>query len=267
MNRRNSPSVGLYIFSLASIVTGVLDLVWHEFEPAHEPLQAYGDNIPGRTICAIIVACCLVAAGAAILSRKTARYGAVALGIIFCLFAVFWLPRFYWVTVYRGVHIGNFIGVFGGVCQQLFLAGGAMLVYAANEPAGSPARANAFRRGLWIIGFSSVDFGLMHLTGIQPAADFVPKWIPLGGTFWAIVTGILFLLAGLAILTGIRDVLAAWLLGLMLLLFSALILTPMTFAAPYDHTSWGGNFYNLTAVGAAWMLAEQLALRRKAVES
>lgn len=255
--------LGLYVFAISAIVTGLLDLIWGEFEAAHEPLQAFGDHVPGRTVFAYIVACCLVAAGAAILSRRTARYGAVILGIIFCIFAVFWLPRFYWVAVYRGVHIGNLIGVLGGVCQQLFLAGGAILVYASQEPAESLAQSRLVRRAVWIMGLSSVAFGLGHLTDIQPAADFVPKWIPLGGTFWAIATGILFVLAGLAILTAIRDVLAAWLLGLMLLVFSALILTPMTFAAPHDHTSWGGNFYNLTGVGAAWILADQLASRRK----
>jgi hypothetical protein len=32
--------LGVYVFGIASIASGVLDLVWGEFEPAHQPLQA-----------------------------------------------------------------------------------------------------------------------------------------------------------------------------------------------------------------------------------
>jgi hypothetical protein len=69
-------------------------------------------------------------------------------------------------------------------------------------------------------------------------------------------------LAGLAILSGILDALAARLLALMLLIFSALVLAPMVFAYPHNHIAWGGNAYNLAAVGAAWILADWLSTRR-----
>jgi uncharacterized membrane protein YphA (DoxX/SURF4 family) len=60
----------------------------------------------------------------------------------------------------------------------------------------------------------------------------IRKWIPLGATFWAVLTGIAFVLAGLAIVSGVLDVLAARLLGLMLLVFIALALVPLIFASP-----------------------------------
>ena len=87
----------------------------------------------------------------------------------------------------------------------------------------------------------------------------VPKWMPLGGNFWTVLTGIAFMLAGAAILAGILDVLAARLLALMLLIFSALVLAPPLFALPRDHVAWGSNAYNLAAVGAAWLFAESIA--------
>jgi uncharacterized membrane protein YphA (DoxX/SURF4 family) len=73
------------------------------------------------------------------------------------------------------------------------------------------------------------------------------------------VTGVCFVLAGLAILSGILDVLAAWLLGLILLSFNLTILPSFIFADPRNHVAWGGNAYNLAAVGAAWILADALA--------
>ena len=83
--------------------------------------------------------------------------------------------------------------------------------------------------------------------------------MPLGGEFWTIATGICFVLAGLAILFGIQDVLAARLLALMFLVFNAVALPPFIFANPKHHPAWGGNAYNLAAVGAAWILAESIA--------
>jgi uncharacterized membrane protein YphA (DoxX/SURF4 family) len=91
----------------------------------------------------------------------------------------------------------------------------------------------------------------------------VPKWLPFGAGFWAILTGIGFVLAGLAIVSGVLDVPAAQLLGLMLLIFNALALAPLIFVSPRDHVAWGANAYNLTAVGAAWIVADWLATRRQ----
>jgi hypothetical protein len=51
----------------------------------------------------------------------------------------------------------------------------------------------------------------------------------------------------------------AGILDLMLLVFSAFALAPLPFAAPHDHTAWGGNAYNLTVVGAALIAAKWLA--------
>jgi len=47
-----------------------------------------------------------------------------------------------------------------------------------------------------MFGLSVVDFGLAHLTGRGDVAPLVPKWMPLGGDFWTVLTGIAFVLAG-----------------------------------------------------------------------
>jgi hypothetical protein len=41
----------------------------------------------------------------------------------------------------------------------------------------------------------------------------------------------------------------------------------MIFAFPRDHVAWGGNAYNLAAVGAAWIVADWLATRQQPVKS
>jgi hypothetical protein len=36
----------IYVYGIASVAAGIMDLVWGEFEPAHQPIQAWGDHIP-----------------------------------------------------------------------------------------------------------------------------------------------------------------------------------------------------------------------------
>lgn len=49
--------------------------------------------------------------------------------------------------------------------------------------------------------------------------------------------------------------LAAWLLELMFLAFNLTILPSFILADPHDHAAWGGNAYNLAAVGSVWIFA------------
>jgi uncharacterized membrane protein YphA (DoxX/SURF4 family) len=261
--------LGVYVFGLASIAAGIMDLVWGEFEAAHQPIQALSDHIPGVKVLAYIAAIWLIAAGAAILWRATARAGAAALAVIYFIFGAFLFPRFYTAPHFLGHHPGVYIAVLAAVGQQFILVVAAVVIYASPDPHSklsgrslSPASALIAR---WTFGLCSVVFGLGHLTAVHDVAPMIPKWMPFGGAFWIVLTGIAFVLAGLAILSGILDVLAARLLALMLLIFSALILAPMIFALPHNHIAWGGNAYNLAAVGAAWILADWLATRRESM--
>ena len=113
----------------------------------------------------------------------------------------------------------------------------------------------------WIFGLSSIDFGLQHLTAITAVANtvFVPAWMPFGQAFWVVLTGTAFVLAGIAIVSRMYDVVAARLLALMFFAFSALTLIPNLVASPHDQTHWGGNAYNIIAVASAWILAEWLS--------
>src|SRR5581483_11688288 len=95
---REKFTAGMCVFAAGSIGAGVLDLIWREFEPAHQPIQALGDHIPGREVLACVAAIWLIAGGAALLLRRTQRSGAAALAAIYVIFGAFWLPRFYTAT-------------------------------------------------------------------------------------------------------------------------------------------------------------------------
>jgi uncharacterized membrane protein len=256
---------GVCMYAAGSIAAGMLDLIWRDFDAGHQPIQALGDYIPGREILAFVAGIWLVAGGGAILWRRTARGGAVALAAIYLVFGLFWLPRFYTAPHIVGFRAGVFIGLLVGVGQQLILVAAAVIVYASLSKSG-PERTRRVSLALrCTFGLASIDFGLAHMTGVQAVSSMVPKWIPFGGEFWAILTGCAFVLGGIAVLTGILDVLAARLLALMLLMFSALVLAPGALAHRQNHVPWGSNAYNLAAVGAFLLCAESILTRRRVI--
>jgi uncharacterized membrane protein len=255
--------VGIWFYGLATVVTGILDLVWGAFERSHQPIKAMAQHIPGERVLAYIAGAWLVAAGVAILSRHMEQVGAMGSAIIYLIFALFWLPRFYVMAHMFGFGIGVVIFVLGGIAAQVLLAAPAAIVYAASVPPASAWREKAAIAGRWMLGVPPILFGLGHLINLHAYAGFVPHWVPFG-TFWVVVTGMAFLLAGLAIVSGVRDVLAARLLALMLLLFEAAVEIPPVFVRPHTQEAWGGAVYNLTAIGVCWIFAEFAAGRRLA---
>jgi hypothetical protein len=111
-----------------------------------------------------------------------------------------------------------------------------------------------------MLGLPPIIFGLFHLIAIRVFASIVPHWMSFG-YFWAALTGIAFFVAGCAICSGIKDVLAARLLALMLLLFEGFVEIPPTFIHPQNQAAWAAAVYNVTAIGACWIFAEFLARR------
>lgn len=265
LNRDALSKLSIYVYGLSSAAVGVMDFIWDGFDPAHQPIQAFGDHIPGSEILAYVTAVWMIAGGAAILWRRSARTGGAALAIIYFVFAIFWLPRFYTAPHYLGFRIPVLFGVSAGFGMELIAFAGGALIYASLA-----TRSSSWPRTIvitrWIFGLCSIIFGVNHLDSVADNLGYVPQWIPLGQEFWVILTGICFVLAGLAILSRIQDVLVARLLALMFLAFNVFSLPQFIFAHPKEHAAWGGNAINLAFVGANLIFADAIASRRKQVE-
>ena len=252
--------IGVWFYGLATALTGILDIAWGEFDASHQPIKALGKNLPGQHILACVAGVWMVAAGLAILWRRSAKIGAAASAIVYLIFAAFWLPRYYAGILVYGWRIGIILGISFGLAQQLFLVAPAAIVYASTASSDSLLQRRAAIAARWMLGLPPIVFGLAHLAGIRVFASIVPKWMPFGN-FWAVLTGIAFFLAGSAICLGIMDVLAARLLALMLLLFEGLVEIPPIFIRLHNQPTWGAAVYNLTAIGACLIFAEFLASR------
>lgn len=251
--------VGVWFYGLGTALTGILDVAWGAFDVSHQPIKPLGMNLPGQHILAYVAGVWLVAAGLAILWRRSARTGAAASAIAYLIFVAMWL-----LLGYAGIHAHGWrIGLLNiafGLAQQLLLIAPAAIVYVSLTSPNALLEARTTIAARWVLGLPPIVFGSLHLMGIHLFASIVPHWMSFG-YFWAGFTGIAFILAGCAICSGIKDVLAARLLALMLLLFEFLVEIPPIFTHLHNQRTWGASVYNLAAIGACLIFAEFRASR------
>jgi uncharacterized membrane protein len=249
-----------YVFGLAVMATGAVDIAFGAFDPAEQPIQAFGDHVPGAHVFAYLVGVALVVGGALVMNRRTARVGGPIVAIVYALFCIFYLPRFFTAPAILGYHPNVYIGVLGGVCQNLIVVGAAcMLVSLASGNASSRSALDSAAR--WIFALCAIVFGSNHLLSLHGSAPFVPSWMPFGPTFWVALTGVAFIAAGLAFALRKADVLAARLMALMLVVFSVVTLLPFLIADPKMEGNWGANVYNIVAAASVWIFSDWLADR------
>jgi uncharacterized membrane protein YphA (DoxX/SURF4 family) len=248
-------NLGSRVYGLGAIALGLVGLVWGDFATVWQPIQALPFIVPHREVLAYVAATCLLSAGVAIQWRRSAPAGLLVLAILYFIFALFWLPRV--------IGYPQFFGTWSGFLEEMALVVAASVVYASLGPRDSAGPGRAALVGRSSFGICVLSFGLSHFFAIPETATMVPKWIPPGQQFWAVATGIFHLLAGIAILSGVLDLLGSRLLTLMLATFGALVWAPALFAQPQEHMVWAGNAINLALTGAAWVIADSTARHRR----
>jgi len=251
---------GVWFYAVGTALTGILNIAWGDFDASHQPVQSLGKNFAGEHLLAYAVGAWLVAAGVAMLWRRSEKIGAAASAIAYSMFVALWLPRYYAAIHALGWRIDVLLGISFGMGQQVMLVVPAAILCVSMASTDSLLLARAAVAARWMLGVPPILFGLLHLVGIRVFATIVPHWMRFG-YFWAGLTGIAFVLAGLAICSGKMDVLAARLLALMLLLFEGLVEIPPIFVRLHNQPTWGAAVYNLTAIGACLIFAEFLTSR------
>lgn len=255
MERRGFFRLGIYLYAGGAIFLGVLGLVSGDFATNWQRVTA---DVPHRLLLAYVAGTGELLAGAAMLWRRTARWGALALAGIYSIFWLLWAlhaaaaPRIWdsW---------GNFFEE-----ASLVIAGLAAFAWLSPVESGWTRRAVTIAR---LYGVCCICFGATHFIFLSGAAHFVPPWIPPGGTFWAAATGIFFWAGAVALLTGVVMRLASRLLGVMVLGFEVLIWLPwLVFGPPVwlgrlapgtqTHFLWAGNGMATVLGAAAWLVGD-----------
>jgi uncharacterized membrane protein YphA (DoxX/SURF4 family) len=104
-------------------------------------------------------------------------------------------------------------------------------------------------------------WGGAHFVYMNLTAPLVPKWLPPSQVFWGYATGVCFIAAGLAILTGVQARLAAVLLTVMIACLGLLANDRILLSGLSSHFNWSESALNLTLAGVAWVLADSLGPR------
>jgi uncharacterized membrane protein YphA (DoxX/SURF4 family) len=236
-----SVKAGRHVFGMAALGLGVIALAWHEYNGFH--LSRY---------VVYPAAAAEIFGGVAIQFSRTAKIGAVVLGIVYLAFALACVPEI--------VSKPKVYNSWGNFFEQLSIATGAAIVYARLSSAWQQDRLNRVARIL--VGICTASFCLEQAIYLQPTANFVPKWIPPTPMFWAIATTVLFAVAAVALLTNRMALLSSRLLTLMLVSFGLLVWVPRLFAGPKNPTNWSEFAETFAIAGTAWILADLLGERR-----
>jgi uncharacterized membrane protein len=254
MTAETTPTaLGWRVYGLGVMALGLVCLAWGDFDPGQPVPKAF----PDRTVLAYAAAIFMVLAGAAIEWRRIAAWGAVALAAYYALVVV--------ILMNGRVVLANLaeFGAYSGTAEQLAIAAGGLIVYAASAKLDPALSSRLTRIGQWAFAVCAVLFGGAHFFYLNLTAPLVPKWLPPSQDFWAYATGAAHIVAGLAILTRVRARLAAILLTVMYATFGVLVHAPMLLANPHDRGVWSENVLNLTLTGVAWVVADSLPRPRR----
>jgi len=244
---------GRRVYGLGVMALGMVCLAWGDFDLG----QPVPKNFPDRIALAYAAAAFMLVAGAAVEWRRTAAWGAAALTAYYALIVVILMDGRVVLA-----HYAEF-GSYSDIAEQLAIAAGGLIVYAANAKIDAALAARLTRLGQLVFGVCALLFGGAHFFYMNLTAAMVPKWLPPTQEFWAYATGIGHIAAGIAILSGVQAHLAAILLTVMFASFTPLVHAPMLLANPASYMNWTENALNLALTGAAWVVADSLSRQRR----
>jgi uncharacterized membrane protein YphA (DoxX/SURF4 family) len=246
-------ALGWRVYGLGVMALGLACLAFGAFDPG-QPVPA---NFPARTLLAYACGAFMVVAAAAVEWRRTAPWGAAAVTVYYTFFVVILMNG---RLLLRGYAV---FGTYENIAEQLAIAAGGLIVYAGAARIDAALAARLTRLGRLAFGVCALIFGGAHFVYMNLTAPLVPKWLPPTQEFWGYATGVGFIAAGVAILTGVQARLAAILLTAMLVSFALLVHEPMLLADHSTHMNWTESAENLAVIGAAWVVADSLARPRR----
>jgi len=235
-----NPHTALY--ALAAILLGAIGICFHDFALTWQPVPP---GLGARTALAYLSGLLLIVGGAAILTRRGERGGALLLAAFYGI----------WVVFLHGPIVLADPGAlykWNGVAEISFLTAGGLALF-GSSPGMRGTVATVARL---IAGSCAICFGATHLVYAPQTADFVPAWIPPGKLFWAYFTGVAYIAAGLALVSRIQARLAATLTAAMMATFVLLLHIPRVVAQPTSQ-------FELTMLAVASCLTGAALLIRK----
>jgi uncharacterized membrane protein YphA (DoxX/SURF4 family) len=249
---KTAMALGWRVYGLGVMALGTACLAFGAFDPG----QPVPNNLPAHTALAYASGAFMVLAAAAVEWRRTAAWGAAALTAYYTLFVVILMQGRLLLKDYA-VYV-----TYEDIAMQLAIAAGGLIICAMTARIDAVLAARLTRAGQLAFGVCALVFGGAHFVYMNLTAPLVPKWLPPTQVFWGYATGVGFVAAGVAIVTGVKARLAAILLTAMLAVFALLVHLSTLLADHASHWNWTEAAENLAVTGAAWVVADSLARSR-----
>ena len=245
-------------FALGLIGLGVLSLAYGDFALQWQPVPTW---VPGRTYLAYASGAFMVAAGAGLLSRRTAaRASAVLFVYLLLWFLLLKLPP----TVMAPLVEVNWLGL--GEIAMIVAAGWVLFATDREQRDSSNVTFATDERGMriarYLFALALIPVGLSHFVYAPQTLGFVPAWLPFRSG-WAYLGGAGHIAAGLGVLFGVLPRLAATLEAAMIGVFTALVWVPLVAASPTSQLQWTGLVVSWTIGAAAWVVAGSLPSKQR----
>jgi uncharacterized membrane protein len=248
---------GMVVFALTMIGLGVLGLSTGDFTPVWAPVPK---GAPIREWLVYLTAVISLVCGAGLPWRRTA---VPAAGLLLAALVI-WLLRFRVPNLFLAPASQD---SWSGLGETAVIVAGAWVVFAGLTPDWGSQRfrwatgETGLRIARTLFGVAMIIFGEAHFRYLEETAGLVPGWLP-WPLAWACFTGGAYILAGLAIVVGVRARLAAALCALQMGLFTALVWLPIMAAGHANAFQRSETIISWALTAAAWMVADSYRDRR-----
>ena len=244
------------IFAATMIIIGIIGVASGNFAPIWQPVA---DNFPDREL--LIYLCVLVSlvSGAGLIAARTARPAALLLFVYLCMWtALFKLPFILHEPLIEGSY-----QTFGE--NAVLIAAAWVIVVCAGEPSRARfiarlAAPSGLKIAYGLYGLALIAFGGSHFAYLNLTAPLVPAWLG-APVFWAYFTGCIYIVAGLAILSGLALRAGAFVAALQIALITFIVWGPMVVSGAMSAMHWTETVVSWALTCAALIIAASLGNR------
>jgi uncharacterized membrane protein len=243
--------VGQVVFAVTLIGLGILGLIKGDFTAIWQPVPK---GVPAREALAYLCAIVSLASGVGLLWHRTATLAARVL----LAYLVLWLLVFRVPGIFRAPTVE---GSWFNCGETAVMVAAAWVLYAwfaaewDRQRLGFATGNKGLRIARVLYGLALIPFGLGHFVYLKDTAALVPGWLP-WHVAWAYFTGCAFIVAGLAVVTGVFARLAATLSALQIGLFTLLVWLPIIAAGSKSAFAWSETVLSWALTTAAWVVAD-----------
>ena len=244
-------SVGHGVFAAVMIAIGVIGLIKPEYAAIWDGIPK---ALPGRELLPYLSALVALACGIGLLWPRTAALAARVLLAYLLL----------WMLIFKGRFIILYPlqeGPYQSAGENAVIVAGAWVLYTwfADDWDKKRLAFATGEKGVRIArvfyGLAMFGFGFSHFAFLDNTTSLIPVWLG-WPVFWAYFTGTAYLLAGVAVLTGVWARLAATLAAVQMASFLLLVWFPIFLAGKMTDFNWGEIVVNFALVAGGWVVSE-----------